>query len=121
MNKLIVGSALLFALATSSSVLAQKRGGGSSFKPSAPAHGPAPFRGTPQPHPAPALPPQGGERGGERGGGERGGAPPAPARAAAHGTLQLKGVLPTYRHGDDHCRAHPPSVSPSVSPSGVGP
>ena len=77
MNKLIVGSTLLLALAASSTVMAQKRGGGGNFRPAAPAHGPAPFKGAPQPHPAaPAPAPAGGDRGGARGG-----APPAPAAA----------------------------------------
>jgi hypothetical protein len=73
MNRLIAGSALLLALATSSTAFAQqKRGGGGAFKPSAPAHGPAPYRGTPQPHaaaPAPAPAPAGRADGGNRGGG----------------------------------------------------
>jgi hypothetical protein len=77
LNKLIIGSALLFALASSSTLMAQTRGGGGNFKPSTPARGPAPFRGTPQPHPAP---PTGGARGGGDRGGNRGGAPPATAR-----------------------------------------
>ena len=95
MKNRIVFSALLLTLAAPSLALAQNRGGAGNHGLTAPrtakqipSRGPAPYRGTPHPSPAPqAAParggaPQGGEpRGGEPQGGQpRGGPPSAPAR-----------------------------------------